>query len=410
MLKLKSFRTAMLCATTALVMGFATYSQAEVIWPKVLIHLHGSGHAYLVDPATDKVVADLAVGKGGTLGSTTPDGTKVYVGAAAMGEDTVTVIDLQTRTIAATIKTGSRPKHPQVSPDGKLVAVNHWGLDNGKLRLSFIDTASDKVVKAIALNVANANPKDVTSMHSAWSFDSRWVFSVDRVDNQLVVIDTSSWAVSEINMPSTPHYAVPSPDGKEVWVVLEGVDHNNPPMVIAYAVGKTVTEITRMVMPLVGETALQGHHGNFTQDGKHFMMLNRGGGKGKSGREVAIFDTASKKLVKRLTTASSGIGHAYNSPDGKHTVITNYTNNVISIVDTKTFTVVKDLTIGKGRMGHIAFTQDGHYGYVSNNQDGILYKIDMRKMELVGPVHTNGTKGAGQVLNVWTSVFEELPR
>lgn len=111
-----------------------------------------------------------------------------------------------------------------------------------------------------------------------------------------------------------------------------------------------------------------------------------------------------------MTTASSGIGHAYNSPDGKHTVITNYTNNVISIVDTSTFTVVKDLTIGKGRMGHIAFTQDGHYGYVSNNQDGILYKVDMRKMELVGPVHTNGTKGAGQVLNVWTSVFEEMPR
>lgn len=294
MLKRKAFHRAIFCTVMALVMGIASFSQAEVIWPKMLVHLHGSGHAYLVDPATDQVVADLAIGKGGTLGSTTPDGRKVYVGAAAKGEDTVTVIDLNTKTVAATIKTGNRPKHPQVSPNGKWVAVNHWGLDHGKLRLSFIDTATDKVTKAIALNVANTSPKGVTSMHSAWSPDSRWLFSVDRVDNQLVVVDTRAWTTRELNVPSAPHYAVPSPNGKEVWVVVEGVDNGNPPMVIAFSISKTVQEIARMPMPLVGETALEGHHGNFTQDGKHFMMLNRGGGKGKSGREVAIFDAASK--------------------------------------------------------------------------------------------------------------------
>jgi YVTN family beta-propeller protein len=364
-----------------------------------------------VDPASDKVVADLPVGKGGTLGTTTPDGKKIYVGAAAEGQDTVTVIDLDKKAVVASIKTGNRPKHPQVSPDGKMVLVNHWGLDDGKLRVSFIDTATDKVVKEIPLEVSNANPSGPTSMHNGWSTDSRWAFTVDRVDNQFVIIDTNDWTVKSIDLPSKPHYTAPSPDGKEVWVVVEGVDRNNPPMAIVYAInGGAFKEIARLAMPLEGQTAIEGHHGNFTQDGKYFMLLNRGGGKNKTGNEVAVFDASTKKLVAALHTGSTGIGHAYNTPDGKYAVITNYGNNVISIVDTGSWKVVKDITIGKGRMGHIAFTKDGKWGYVSNNQDGVLYKVDMTKLELVGPVKTNGTKGAGQVLNVYTPVFEELPR
>jgi YVTN family beta-propeller protein len=408
---MRKIHLALLSAITSLLLGFVLQTEAGVVWPDLIVHLHGSGHAYLVDPASDKVVADLPVGKGGTLGTTTPDGKKIYVGAAAEGQDTVTVIDLDKKAVVASIKTGNRPKHPQVSPDGKMVLVNHWGLDDGKLRVSFIDTATDKVVKEIPLEVSNANPSGPTSMHNGWSTDSRWAFTVDRVDNQFVIIDTNDWTVKSIDLPSKPHYTAPSPDGKEVWVVVEGVDRNNPPMAIVYAInGGAFKEIARLAMPLEGQTAIEGHHGNFTQDGKYFMLLNRGGGKNKTGNEVAVFDASTKKLVAALHTGSTGIGHAYNTPDGKYAVITNYGNNVISIVDTGSWKVVKDITIGKGRMGHIAFTKDGKWGYVSNNQDGVLYKVDMTKLELVGPVKTNGTKGAGQVLNVYTPVFEELPR
>lgn len=125
---------------------------------------------------------------------------------------------------------------------------------------------------------------------------------------------------------------------------------------------------------------------------------------------MAVFDARGKKLVADILTGSTGVGHAYNTPDGKYAVITNYGNNVISIIETGSWKLVKDMTIGKGRMGHIAFTRDGRWGYVSNNQDGILYKIDMTTLSLAGPVKTGTGKGAGQVLNVWTPVFEELPQ
>lgn len=394
------------CAATA-----TAPKSAEVKWPNVIVHLHGgNGKAYLVDPATDSVVATLDTEKSAGLGATTPDGRKVYVGAEGEGKDTVTVIDLDKRAVVAKIKTGNRPKHPVVSPNGKLVMVNHWGLDGGKLRVTFIDTATDKVVKNVDLDV-RGEAKGPTSMHNAWSYDSRYAFTVDRVDDHFVIIDTSDWSVKKIKTPSKPHYVVPSPDGKEVWVVIEGKDRDkNYPGALVFSIG-SFEQIAQIKMPLIGQGVIEGHHGNFTQDGKYFFILNRGPGSKLEGTEVAVFDAATKKFVKRTDTVSTGIGHTYNTPDGKYAVVTNYGNNWVSIIDnTQGFKVVKDLAVGKGRMGHIAFTKDGQYGYLSNAGDGNLHKIDMKTLSVVKEIKTGNAPGGSQVLNVWTNVFEELPR
>ncbi|MCX8085894.1 MAG: hypothetical protein N3C63_03220 [Rhodocyclaceae bacterium] len=395
------------CATTA-----TAPKSTEVKWPNLIVHLHGGkGMAYLVDPATDTVVAALETEKqNAALGTTTPDGRKVYVGAEGEGGTTVTVIDLEKRAVVAKVKTGNRPKHPLASPNGKLVMVNHWGLDNGKLRVAFIDTATDQVVKNIDLDVAG-QPAGPTSMHNAWSYDSRYAFTVDRVDDHFVIIDTSDWSVKKIKMPSKPHYPVPSPDGKEVWLVVEGKDRDqNYPGAFVYKIG-SFEQVAWVKMPVIGQGAIEGHHGNFSQDGKYFFMLNRGPGSSLVGTEVTVIDAATKKFVKRTETVSTGIGHTYNSPDGRYAVVTNYGNNWVSIIDlAQDFKVVKDLNIGKGRMGHIAFTKDGRFGYLSNAADGNLHKIDMQTLSYVKEIKTGDANGGTQVLNVWTNVFEELPR
>jgi len=231
------------------------------------------------------------------------------------------------------------------------------------------------------------------------------------VDDRLVIIDTQDWSTRTMPVPSKPHYVVPSPDGKELWLVHEGKEGVNPGMIFYDLTADDMPELTRLEMPLIGEEVAEGHHGNFTQDGRYFMALNRGPGDDSRGREVSFFDADTKALVHRLTTASNGVGHTYNTPDGRHAVVTNYGNNVISIIDVEDMATVKDLTIGKGRMGHVAFTEDGRFGYVSNAGDGNLYKIDMTSLELITEIITgDGMPGGGQVLNVWTNVFEELPR
>lgn len=408
----------------------ATAYASKPVWPEVVVQLHGAGKAYIVDSKTDALLASLDTCKGATLGSTTPDARKLYASCAAEGQKEVVVIDLTNKTVAKRIETGNRPKHGLVSPNGRLVGVDHWGLSEGKLRIVFLDAGSDAIVKTINIDV-QGQPKGVTSMHNAWSLDSRHFFSVDRVDNRLIVVDTQDWSVKTIAVPSAPHYPVVSPDGKELWLVHEGSikpgflgpigtrlilgsapEGNVMPGIIVYDLTKPdLPVVARLDMPLVGEEVAEGHHGNFTQDGKLFMMLNRGPGGDSRGREVAFFDARTKKLVHRVSTASTGVGHTYNSPDGRYAVVTNYGNNVISIIDTKQMATVKDLIIGKGRMGHVAFTKDGRFGYVSNAGDGNLYKLDMKQLEVVKTIETGaGTAGGGQALNVWTNVFEELPR
>jgi len=393
------------CATT----GGGASSSAH--WPNLIVHLHGANaKAYLVDPATDTVVATLPTEKGASLGATTPDGKKVFVAAEAEGGTTLTVIDLEKRAVTGKIKTGNRPKHPAISPNGKWVQVNHWGLDDGKLRVTFIDAATDKIVKNIDLPVAG-QAKGPTSMHNAWSYDSRYAFSVDRVDDNLVIVDTNDWSVKKIKTSSKPHYPVPSPDGKELWLVVEGKDRDaNYPGAVIFDMG-SFNQTGFVKMPVINQGAIEGHHGNFSQDGKYFFMLNRGPGKKLVGTEMSVYDAHTKKYVTRTDTVSTGIGHTYNSPDGRYAVVTNYGNNWVSIVDnTQGFKVAKDLNVGKGRMGHVAFTKDGRYGYLSNAGDGNLHKIDMQTLSYVKEIKTGNAPGGSQVLNVWTNVFEELPR
>lgn len=385
--------------------------QPEGGWTGVLFHLHGAAKAYAVSEDTGEVLATFDTGKGGTLGAVTPDGKKLYVSNAGEGMRTVTVIDVVNLKKITDIETGNRPKHGLVSPNGKLLGVDHWGLDNGKQRIVFVDTSNDKIVKELEYDVINKNFKGVTSMHNAWSNDSRYFYTISRPDKKVLIVDTKNFTMAEKSFSTIPHYIVPHNESQELWIVTEGDGSKNiaPEIVVLDGKSKDLPVITTLKMPLDGEDAIEGHHGNFTVDGKYFYLCNRGPGNNLKGRAVAIFDAKSKKLLRHITTASTGIGHAYMTPDGKISVVTNYGNNVITFIDTKTQNVIKNLTIGTGRMGHIAFTRNGKKAFVSNDKDGALYEIDLAKLEVVKKITTNGNPGAGMVLNSYYNIFEIVP-
>ena len=393
--------------------GSSTSIKPKGGWCGVVFHLHGAGKAYAVDERTGEVLAEFDTGKGGTLGAVTPDCKKLYVSNAGEGQRTVSIIDVVNLKKIKDVETGSRPKHALPSPDGKLVGVDHWGFEgDGTQRIVFLDASTDEVVKVITYNPQNRDFKGVTSMHNAWSLDSRYFFTIVRADSKVLIVDTKTWEVMEKSFPSLPHYMVPRPGGKEVWIVTEGKsDGSIPPEIYVLDITKRdMPVIARMAMPLDGEEAIEGHHGNFDAKGKYFFINNRGPGGNFKGRAVAVFDADSKKLVADLRVGSTGVGHTYVSPDGKYVIVTNYGNNVISIIDAKNLSVIKNLTIGTGRMGHVAFSSDGKRAFVSNDRDGALYMLDMDKMEVVKKITTNGNPGAGQVLSSYYVVFENVPR
>lgn len=417
--------------------------------------LHGNGYVNVINEATGAVVKSIDtdvdgnsvpgdVSTGGTLGSMTPDGKKLYVSNAGANMNKVTVIDLTTNTKIKDIVTGttntadSRPKHGIVSPDGKWVGVNHWRKEpNGKLRVSFISTSDDTVYQNIDLTLTRPALTGNQSMHNAWSWDSKYFFTSSYQDDKVYVFQAPSTAGGQFKLAQVfdlyigtaatdnndPHYFAPSNDGKQMWVVTEGpsgTTYDPASPLSAPRMYIVNLDPLQLYVPMFGELqageVIEGHHGNFSLDGKYFYFCNRGPGSNLVGVTVDVFDTTTWQLAKHVVTSAGGDGHAYLSPDGKWVAVTKYGTNVLTFLDTTNDWAMIDVTVGTGiHVGHVTFTPDSKKAFCMNRVDGAVYQIDLsgatpvvsKTITLVKPdLTTAAGLGTGQVLNTYSNIFE----
>ena len=101
---------------------------------------------YIVDPATGKVVGRAPTGDTEShMFVLSPDGRRAYT--ANVGPGTVSVVDLEKRTLVTVIPVAQHVQRISISPDGKYVFTH----DQGAPRIAVIDTASNKVARWISL-------------------------------------------------------------------------------------------------------------------------------------------------------------------------------------------------------------------------------------------------------------------
>jgi len=103
----------------------------------------------VIDTATNKVVATVAVGTQPFGLAITPDGKHAYV--ANFNSFTVSVIDTPSNTVVATIPVGPCPAGVAVNPDGKHAYVATECSDNDNV--SVIDTASNTVGTTVTVGI-----------------------------------------------------------------------------------------------------------------------------------------------------------------------------------------------------------------------------------------------------------------
>lgn len=423
--------------------------------------LHTKGLVNVIDQATGTVIKSIDtdvdgngtpgdVNTNGTLASLTPDGKKLYVSNANAGTNMrkVTVIDTTTLAKIKDIETGAVPKHAIVSPDGKWLGVNHWRCEpnTNKLRVSFVSTSTDTVYQNIDLTLTNACTNSNQSMHNAWSWDSKYFFTSSYADDKVYVFRApttdggqfalaAEYDLSVSGATNHPHYFAPSNDNKQMWVVTEGPagtysmgDPTKTPLIYVIDLDSLAISVPNYTILKDGEV-IEGHHGNFSLDGKYFYFLNRGPGSNLKGVTVDVFDTAGRSLVKHVVTSLSGQdegdGHAYLSPDGKTVAITKYGTNVLTFLDPANNWAMTDVVAGDGpagatdkHVGHITFTADSKKAFCANELRGAVYQIDLngypatapvvsKKIMLVMPdLTTPAGSGAGQVINTYTNIFE----
>jgi len=211
-------------------------------------------------------------------------------------------------------------------------------------------------------------------MHGTFSPDGRYYFIGSYSDNRFFIISTKDFSVvAHVDVPGNPHYF--DFNKNTVWVTVE---YNEPkstkstPIVYVYDISDAskpkllkALSVELSAEELANLARIEGHHGNFTNDGKHFMVCNRGASPFE-GTTIRVYN-ANGDLVKVIDFVVKGVGHAYISPNGEYAVITQYGDTKVEIISLKDFERIKVIDVGVGKhMGHVVFSEGGKKFYVSN--------------------------------------------
>jgi YVTN family beta-propeller protein len=148
---------------------------------------------------------------GTTLAAQTT-GTIVTVNKSS---STVSLIDLATGAITATVPTGEGPHEAAVSPDGKWVLVSDYGPARAPgATLTLVDIEQGTLAKTISVH-GHPRPHGIV-----WLPDGKTVLVTSEVDSSLLVVDVASGAVTAViavGQPGSQLLAL-SADGSTVYV------------------------------------------------------------------------------------------------------------------------------------------------------------------------------------------------
>ncbi len=297
----------------------ASVALAGAASAQTLIVLNKSDHeAALVNPATLKVAARLATGKGPHEVAVSADGRMAYVsnygsyGVFRPGEqrqqpgETITVLDLKARKVAVTWTLGEfkRPHGIVASRDGTRLWVT---VEENKAVLE-IETSSGKIVKSW-------KTEQETSHMVAPARDETKLYVTNIRSGSVTVITRATDAVKTIVTAAGTEGVAISPDGKEVWVTNRGAN--------TISVIDVATDTVKETFDSGGKMPIRV---KFTPDGKEVLVSNA------QSNLVSVFNAESRALVAKIEVGVVPVGIQM-TPDGKRAFVANTNANKVSVID-----------------------------------------------------------------------------
>jgi YVTN family beta-propeller protein len=160
----------------------------------------------IVDPQTRKIVGAIPTGQPEShMLAVSHDGKRIYT--ANVGSGTVSVLDVQGRKKLAVIPISKKVQRISISMDDKLV----FTADQTKPQLAVIDTATNQVKTWVPLPGAGYG--------TAPTPDGRWLLVAIPSTNQVAVVDLQTMQVTRrIEVPSSPQEVLIRPDAKFAYV------------------------------------------------------------------------------------------------------------------------------------------------------------------------------------------------
>ncbi|QLC25482.1 beta-propeller fold lactonase family protein [Parasphingopyxis algicola] len=273
------------------------------------------------------------------------------------GEDTISLIDLDTGTEHARLETGHQPHEIAISPNGARAAVVAYG----GTTIDIIDVASASRVDRIDLS-PNRRPHGLL-----WLPDNRLIATTEGSDS-LTIVDMADRSVSAIaTAQEGSHMVAVNADLTRAYVANMG---SGTVSVIDLEAGAKLRDIP------AGDTP-EGIA--ISPDGATLWVADR------DNAQLFAFDTTSFERVAEIGVGNFPIRVAV-SPDGGTVVTSNYAGGSLTLVDEESRTVDRTILVS-GSVGAaqvtILFSSDGRTLYVAETGRNRIAAVELESGEVV---------------------------
>lgn len=327
-----------------IVLLFAFATRAAAADSGTLLVLNKSDNTVsLIDLASKKVLATIPTGVGPHEVAVSPDGKTAVIANYGTGQqagNTLTVIDLPGKTPIKTIDLAEyRRPHGITWLKDRQVAVTV----EGNKALLIVDINTGKVVTAVPTDQNVSHMVVVSPKHHR-------AFVANIGSGSVTVIDlVAKQKVADIQTGAGAEGIDISPDQKEVWVTNRAA---NTVSVIDVPALKVATTLESKDFPI---------RVKFAPGGKLALVSNARSG------DVAVFDAVTKKEIRRIpmqvkaNESSSAASRIFGAQFGQspvpvgilvapkvgHAFVANTNADIVTMIDLKTWQIVDRLTAGK---------------------------------------------------------------
>lgn len=244
---------------------------------------------------------------------------------ANKSEATLSLVDVDSGKVVATVPTGAGPHEVAVSPDGKTAVVADYGQREPGSSLTVIDVAGAKVLRTIDLGEYR-RPHGIVFVG-----DDRLLATVE-ASRAVIEVDVARGTVIraiETGQEVSHMVAVPS-SGKRAYVANIG---SGSVTVLDLAAGKKLGDVA---------TGAGAEGVAVTPDGSQVWVTNR------EADTVTLVDPESLEVVATLESPSFPI-RAEATPDGRWILVTHARSADLAVIDTETRRIARrvPLTLGK---------------------------------------------------------------
>jgi YVTN family beta-propeller protein len=319
-------------------LGAATLWAASTPSPALLILAKQDHTLEIVDPATLKVVAQIPAGEDPHEVAASADGRRAYISNYGFGAyHTISVADL--------VEQKALPKidlTPLRGPHGLFVAAGelYFTAEVNKV-FGRYNPATKKIDWILGTGQDRTHMIEVSkSLDRIYTsnVNSGTISIIDKVPQSTAPGPPSGaqgWEETVIHTGLGTEGFDVSPDGKEIW---SAAAKNGTVSIINIAAKKVVQTLDAHLT--------HANRVRFTPDGRYVFVSRLGG----AGGDVAIFNVATRREVKRLSLGRGAAGILM-QPDGSRAFIACSPDNYVAVIDLKTLKVVGHIQTGRGPDG-----------------------------------------------------------